>query len=142
MPQPSGPPIGQHLARVSKVVGRAFDDALRDAGGSMPSWLILLALKTRDTDTQAALAEVVGIRGATLTHHLDGMEAAGLVGRERDPANRRVQRVRMTAAGEQAFLRMRDAAIAFDRRLRRGISADEAQAFGRVLDRMTDNVSP
>ena len=67
--------IGMQLARTAKAVSRAFDDALAEARGSLPSWQILLRLKTLEPGNQRALAEAVGIRGATLTHHLDALEA-------------------------------------------------------------------
>ena len=70
----------------------------------------MLALKTQHPATQRELAAAVGIEGATLTHHLDAMQRAGLVTRERLAENRRVQRVELTDAGEAAFLRMREAA--------------------------------
>ncbi len=44
------------------------------------------------------------------------MESAGLVTRRRDPANRRLHLVELTPAGDALFLRLRDAATAFDRR--------------------------
>src|SRR4051812_40224422 len=118
MPRPTRIPIGLQLTRTSKVVSRAFDDALAAAGGSLPVWLVLLSLKTRQLGNQRELADAVGIQEATLSHHLRAMVGSGLVTRERDPANRRVHQVRLTEAGDAAFLRLRDAAIAFDRRLR------------------------
>jgi DNA-binding transcriptional MocR family regulator len=39
---------------------------------------------------QRQIAESIGIQGATLTHHLNAMEADGVVTRRRDPTNRRV----------------------------------------------------
>ena len=54
-------------------------------------WLVLLNLKTRRLANQRELAEAVGIREATLTHHLNAMEAGGLITRRRDTANRRIQ---------------------------------------------------
>jgi MarR family transcriptional regulator, transcriptional regulator for hemolysin len=141
MPAPAAPPIGLQLARTAKEVSRAFDDALTAAGGSLPSWLVLLSLKTSSLGTQRELAEAIGIRGATLTHHLDAMEAAGLVTRRRDPGNRRVQRVSLTPSGEAAFDGMRQAAMAFDARLRTGLSdTDVARCVG-VLDALRSNVS-
>ena len=71
------------------MVGRAFDDALAAAGGSLPVWLVLLNLKIEQDTNQRRLAEAVGITGATLTHHLGAMERPGLLTRRRDPANRR-----------------------------------------------------
>ena len=136
---PSRMPIGLQLAQTAKVVSRAFDDALTDAGGSRPEWLILLAIKTRQGVSQRELADSVGIRGATLTHHLHAMEAAGLVTRARDPKNRRVQYVELTRSGEEAFVRLREAAMRFDKQLRRGLSERDVSALGDVLSRLTRN---
>jgi MarR family transcriptional regulator for hemolysin len=143
MPAPQTPPIGLHLAAAARTVSRAFDDALGEAGGSMPVWLVLLNLKIRgQVANQRELAAAVGIREATLTHHLNAMESDGLLTRRRDPANRRVHLVEVTEAGETAFARLRDAALAFDRRLRRGVSAEELSAFEDVLSRLAGNVAP
>jgi MarR family transcriptional regulator for hemolysin len=138
---PASPPVGQYLARTAKEITRAFDDALAGAGGSQPIWLVLISLKTRRLASQRELAEAVGIREATLTHHLNAMDAGGLITRRRDPENRRVHLVQMTPAGEEAFYRMRKAAFAFDDRLRAGFDDDELEEFRRVLDRLRDNVS-
>ena len=127
------------MARAAKRIGRAFDDALAGAGGSRPSWLILLALKTARPETQRQLAEAVGIEGATLTHHLDAMERSGLVRREWVPDNRRVQRVVLTDAGEEAFHRLRAAAVAHDARLREGLDAEDLERTRAVLRRMEEN---
>lgn len=137
---PPRPPIGLHVTRVSRVLARAFDEALADAGGSLPTWLILLNLKINPTANQREVAEAVALTEATVTHHLNGMEANGLVTRERDPANRRVHIVRLTDAGEQAFLRLRAAAIAFDRRLRHGMTGSDTEHLAQLLDRMATNV--
>jgi MarR family transcriptional regulator for hemolysin len=138
---PASPPVGQHLARTAKEVTRAFDDALAEAGGSQPAWLVLISLKTRRLASQRELADAVGIREATLTHHLNAMDAGGLITRRRDPENRRVHLVQLTPAGEEAFYRMRTAAFAFNDRLRAGFGDDELEEFRRVLDRLRDNVS-
>lgn len=143
MPAPRTPPIGLHLSSAARLVTRAFDDALGEAGGSLPVWLVLLNLKMRRrVANQRELAAAVGIREATLTHHLNAMEADGLLTRRRDPDNRRVHLVELTKAGEASFARLRDAAMAFDRRLRHGIAATELAAFEDVLSRLAANVAP
>jgi len=121
------------------VVSRAFDDALAAAGGSLPVWLVLLNIKTQQLANQRELAVAVGIREATLTHHLNAMEAEGLITRQRHEANRRIHVVRLTDAGEAAFVRLAGAAVAFDQRLRRGFSDPELAALGDVLDRLAAN---
>jgi MarR family transcriptional regulator for hemolysin len=137
---PVPPPIGLQLARVSRAISRAFDDALVEAGGSLPVWLVILNLKTRRLANQRELAEAVGIREATLTHHLNAMEIGGLITRRRDIANRRIHVVELTESGEAAFLRLRTAAVAFDQRLRGGMTDDEIASLEVVLDRLAHNV--
>ena len=137
---PVPPPIGLQLARVSRAISRAFDDTLVEAGGSLPAWLVILNLKTRRLANQRELAEAVGIREATLTHHLNAMEASGLITRRRDPANRRGHLVELTPAADALFLRLRDAAMAFDEKLRSGLSAADIARFEELLAKLHDNV--
>jgi len=143
---PSGPPatepVGRALASTAKLVSRAFERELAEAGGSQPVWLILLALKQQSWRTQQGIAAAVGIEGPTLTHHLDGLDKSGLIQRERDPKDRRAVRVELTAAGDELFLELARAAGAFDQRLRAGLSDKQLDAFRSVVARLRDNVAP
>jgi MarR family transcriptional regulator for hemolysin len=136
------PPIGLAVASSAKALSRAFDDALAAVGGSSPIWLVLQAVKSTEAGTQGELATVLGIKQPTLTHHLDGLERAGLVTRSRDPGNRRVQRIAVTEAGEQLFLRLRRAAAAFDGRLRAGLDDDDVRTLRRLLAQLEENAQP
>jgi MarR family transcriptional regulator for hemolysin len=122
-------------------VSRAFDEALAAAGGSLPVWLVLISLKGQEAGNQRQLAESVGIQEATLSYHLKAMADQGLLTRERDPANRRVHQVRLTEAGEAAFIRLRTAAIRFDQQLRGGISDHQVATLEGLLGRLVDNVA-
>ena len=133
-------PIGLRLAQAARAVERAFDEALGEAGGTLPIWLILLNLKIRKPANQRELAEAVGVREATLTHHLNAMDARGLVTRTRDTANRRVHVVALTEAGEAAFVRLRDTAIAFDAKLRAGLVDADLATLSTLLGHLTANV--
>ena len=139
MPEPFPVPIGLRLNQAARAVERAFDDALAEAGGTLPVWLVLLNLKIHRPANQRELAEAVGVREATLTHHLNAMDARGLITRTRDAANRRVQIVALTAAGEAAFLRLREAAIAFDAKLRSGLADADLAALSALLSQLAAN---
>jgi MarR family transcriptional regulator, transcriptional regulator for hemolysin len=139
--RPRAEPIGRQLARTAKLLTRAFERELALADGSLPTWLILLSLKSRSWRTQRELAEALGIEGATLTHHLAGLERAGLVTRTRDPDNRRVQRVELTEAGNAAFHRLRRAASSFDQRLRSGLDDGDIQRLRELLAQLVSNVT-
>lgn len=136
-----GVPIGMQLTAVSRDVERAFDEALAAVGGSRPTWLVLMALKRGPWRNQREIAAMVGIEGATLSHHLNGLEAAGLVTRRRDPANRRMHLVELTPTGEEAFQRMLGTVMAFDRQLRSGLSETDLILVEQVLQRMRVNVT-
>src|SRR5215468_1264278 len=139
VPAPFPLPIGLRLSQTARAVERAFDEALGEAGGTLPVWLILLNLKIRKPANQRKLAEAVGVREATLTHHLNAMDASGLISRTRDAANRRVQVVALTEAGEAAFLRLRDAAVAFDARLRFGLADADLATLAGLLGQLAAN---
>jgi MarR family transcriptional regulator, transcriptional regulator for hemolysin len=139
VPAPFPLPIGLRLTQAARAVERAFDEALGEAGGTLPVWLILLNLTIRKPASQRELAEAVGVREATLTHHLNAMDARGLVRRTRDAANRRVQVVALTEAGEAAFARLRDTAIAFDAKLRAGLADADLATLSTLLGRLAAN---
>jgi MarR family transcriptional regulator, transcriptional regulator for hemolysin len=141
MGRPAREPLGLYLTRVSRTVSRAFDDALAEAGGSLPVWLVLISVKSGQLASQRELADAVGIQGATLSHHLNAMESAGLVTRRRDPRNRRLHVVELTPDGDALFLRLRAVAFAFDRRLRVGLASQDVDQLEALLARLRQNIS-
>jgi MarR family transcriptional regulator for hemolysin len=139
--RPDGPPLGLLLATTAKAVGRAFNAALAEHGGSIPIWLVLSALESEPRRTQLDLARAVGIEGPTLTRHLDGMEQAGLVGRRRGTPDRRAVQVELTPAGHALHGRLLEAVIGFNRQLRAGLTAEDVGTLRRLLSRLQENVA-
>ena len=135
-----GPPIGLRLTRTARVIAQAFDRALAQAGGSAPVWQVLLLVRSAECGTQAQMAEAMGITGATLTHHLNAMEAQGLVQRRREAPNRRVQRVELTEAGGALFERLREIVVRHDARLRSALTEEEVAQLGGLLDKLQAGV--
>lgn len=137
--QPEAEPIGLEVTRTGRVLSLQFNDALAAAGGSLPQWLILTALKRGSHTMQRDIAAAIGIEGATLTHHLNRMETDGLVRRERVEGNRRTHVVTLTPAGEELFKRLLGAVIAFDQQLRAGLSDKDLDTIRRLLTRLRAN---
>ena len=140
--KPHDTPIGLQLAHTSKAVSRAFNDALAEAGGSIPTWLILTSLMGETWPAQHRLARAMNIEGPTLTRHLDGLEEAGLVVRRRETDDRRAVRVELTEAGRARHSELLQAVIAFNKRLRAGLSEDEIARLRDLLTRLEANVEP
>lgn len=139
--EPHTEPIGLEVTRTGRVLSLQFNDALAAAGGSLPQWLILTALKRGDHTMQRDIAAAIGIEGATLTHHLNRMETDGLVRRERVADNRRTQVVVLTPAGEALFARLLTAVVAFDQQLGTGFSERELTTLRKVLARLRANAT-
>ena len=135
----TGTPIGLQLAHSAKHVGRAFNDALAEVGGSMPMWFILTNLKGEAWRTQNELAQALRIEGPTLTRHLDGLEEEGLVVRRRDANDRRAVSVELTERGRTKHADLLRAVQAFNRRLLAGLSADEIEELRKLLARLEQN---
>ncbi|WP_243625914.1 MarR family winged helix-turn-helix transcriptional regulator [Phenylobacterium hankyongense] len=131
--------MGLLLSQTAKRLSRAFDDALAAAGGSLPTWLILMSLMREGKLSHGELAQRVGIQGPTLTHHLDAMAHQGLVLRERLPDNRRVQVATLTPAGVAMFHQLRNAAAAHDRRIRNALGDAELGQMRTFLTRLADD---
>src|SRR3954449_6056328 len=142
MPPPRVPPIGLRLARTARMVGQAFERALSEAGGSAPTWQVLLLVRSEQWGTQAQMAEAMGITGATLTHHLNALEKRGLVRRWREEGNRRVQRAALTDDGEALFERLRVVAQRHDERLHEALGEDGVAGLAELLDRVQTNLAP
>src|SRR4051812_21700099 len=130
------PPIGLRLTRTAHAVTQAFERAMAEAGGSASAWQVLLLVRSNEWGTQAKMADALGITGATLTHHLNSLEAQGLVRRWRESGDRRVQRAELTEAGSALFDRLRDVALRHDERLRSRLDDGEAEQLAALLDKL------
>jgi len=126
-------PIGLQLVRTARAVSQAFDRAMTEAGGSAAVWQVLLLVRSQQWGTQSQMAEAMGITGATLTHHLNAMEAQGLVRRRRSG---RVQQVELTPEGAALFERLREVARRHDERLRASLGEDEVAQLAALLGKI------
>jgi MarR family transcriptional regulator for hemolysin len=133
---PLVPPIGLRLTRAARVLGQEFERAMAEAGGSASAWQVLLLVRSQAWGTQSRMAEAMGVTGATLTHHLNALEAQGLVTRWREPGNRRVAQVGLTEAGEELFGRLRLVAAGHDRRLRARLGEADTQLLAELLEKL------
>src|SRR3954449_7888356 len=133
-------PLGLQLTRTARVVAQAFERAMAAAGGSAATWQVLLIVRSQKWDKQSEMAAAMGITPATLTHHLNALEAQGLVRRWREAANRRTQQVELTEQGAELFDRLRTIALAHDAHLRRGFSPEETAQLASLLARLADSV--
>ena len=125
----------------AKTMREAFEDTLTAAGGSLGTWIVLSALTEIGCMSQAALASHVHLEGATITHHIDRLEAAGLVQRHLDPNDRRVRRLELTRVGAELHSRLLAAVIELQRHVLAGLGSAERAALQRTLDTIQSNLA-
>jgi MarR family transcriptional regulator, transcriptional regulator for hemolysin len=96
--------------QLAQLCGHASIRASDGGGGRFGLGLAGAGARALQAVGHPRIAEAVGISGATMTHHLNPVEARGLVRRWREAGNRRVQRTALTPAGEEMFGRPRQVA--------------------------------
>ena len=144
MVNPAAPlvePLGRQLVFTAKAMREAFEETLTAAGGSLGTWVVLSALSEVDCMSQAALALHVHLEGATITHHIDRLEAAGLVRRQLDPADRRVRRLELTDAGTELHTRLLTAVIELQQHVLAGLDQPERAALKKTLETIQSNLA-
>ncbi|WP_454195020.1 MarR family winged helix-turn-helix transcriptional regulator [Nocardia sp. Marseille-Q1738] len=108
---------------------------------SMWGYAVLLGLDAEPVYTQAALAKAIGADKTRIIGVLDELQRRGLITREPDPADRRVNLVSLTEAGRALRDRaQRDIQAREDRLLERLPAADR-RVFLRALRTLSDAVA-
>lgn len=121
---------------------QAADAALSELGLSDANgWVLVHVGRTAPRIQQSALADLVDISDASLVRRLDQLEAAGLIARERDPANRRANHVRLTDRGRALASRIEDAFARLRATLLADIDDEELAIAFSVLVRLDRRVA-
>ncbi|RAK58049.1 MarR family winged helix-turn-helix transcriptional regulator [Phenylobacterium deserti] len=81
------------------AIQRAYKPLLDQLGITYPQYLVLNLLWRQDAQTVGRLADQLALESSTLTPLLKRLEGAGLVRRERNPADERQVHIALTEAG-------------------------------------------
>jgi DNA-binding MarR family transcriptional regulator len=91
--------LGWALGRVTRAHLRTAQSVVEGLPGGPRGYQVLAAVARGESSTQLALARKLGVDRTVMTYLLDEIQAAGLVERRPDPADRRARRVELTDAG-------------------------------------------
>lgn len=91
--------------------------------------------------TQQELATVLFVSPASVAQSTKRLQKAGLLEKESDPENLRKNRLRVTAAGQEAVVSVRQVMNALDQRIFAGFSEAEMESLSDMMERMIVNLA-
>ena len=131
--------VTQRLGRGSYLFERALERALADLGLNTQELYVLGVLRRAGAPyrmSPTAIARTLLLTTASVTHRVDRLQAAGLVARTPDPADRRGVLVGLTASGVELADRAVDVLVAVEHRTLDGLTASERRELARLLRRL------
>jgi DNA-binding MarR family transcriptional regulator len=134
--------LGWSLHRVSTAFRQSAAGAVADLPGGPRGYQVLVAVVAGAPSSQLALAHRLGIDKTAMTYLVDDMEAAGLVLRRPDPADRRRRQVVATPAGRTALAGARSALREVEDRLLGALDARENAQLRDLLARVARSTGP
>lgn len=135
IPQGAGTRLALLLARVGASLLDSADELLSPVGIDGRGYSVLAILHSDGPGSQLELARLLGKAPALVVTAVDDLEAAGLVERTRDPADRRRSRVMLTKAGEKVLARADELADEAAAALLSDLDASELAQLHDLLQR-------
>ncbi|MBQ1541675.1 MarR family transcriptional regulator [Caulobacter sp. CCUG 60055] len=118
------------------AINRTYKPMLDELGLTYPQYLVLSVLWEADGQTIGGIAERLDLEPSTVTPLVKRLEQAGLVTRERNPADERQVRARLTAAG--AALQARTGCLTEALLERSGLTVAEIIDLNAKVQRVRD----
>jgi DNA-binding MarR family transcriptional regulator len=100
--------LGWGLGTVFRAYVAAAHAAVADLPGGPRGYQVLSAAAQGTVGSQLALAQHLGVDRTVMTYLLDDLEAAGLIERRPDPADRRARRIVATRKGTKLLAALDD----------------------------------
>jgi len=134
--------LGWALSAITRSYLRAARDAVADLPGGARGYLVLAVAGQGEPRSQLALAQHLGVDRTAMTYLLDDLEAAGLVERRPDPADRRARRVAPTPDGLALLCQVKATLRDVEDALLGPLDDQERVVLRGLLRRLATNVAP
>jgi MarR family transcriptional regulator, transcriptional regulator for hemolysin len=131
------------LYNIARSWRHAVDRRLKYLGISMASWMaIAAASKVRSPLSQAQLADMLSVSGASMVHMIDRLVKDGLAIREPSISDRRVNRIVITDAGHRLYAVLKGEAAAVRQELLASIELEKLAYLTELLEQIQCILEP
>jgi DNA-binding MarR family transcriptional regulator len=121
--------LGWGLGMIFRAYVKAAHAAVADLPGGPRGYQVLSTAAQGAVGSQLALAQHLGVDRTVMTYLLDDLEAAGLIERRPDPADRRARRIIATQKGNELLTSLNDRLRAAEAQLLAPLGADTRDTF-------------
>ncbi len=134
--------FGSLIARVARTWRRAVDRELQPFGLTEATWLPLIYLaRAPGPMRQKELAAALNLDGSSVVRLLDALQAAELIERREESADRRAKIITLTGRGLSTIKQVEAAADKVRRESLSGLSDEELGTASRILTRVFETLS-
>jgi DNA-binding MarR family transcriptional regulator len=132
--------LGFLIHDVSRLRRSAFDRCLKPLNVTRSQWWVLAYLSREDGMTQSQLAEELDLGKVAVGGLIDRLEKAGLLRRDADASDRRINRIFLEPKSKQLIARMRKVSHRLNGRILDGLNDSKLEAAATTLDAMKRNL--
>ncbi len=127
--------LGWALASLLRSYQKQVESALEGLPGGARAFLIMLLVEQETCQSQAAIADKLGLDKTNVTYLLDGLEKSGLVMRSVDPEDRRSRLINLTPLGGQTLHALVKAVEQVEQDVLSRLGGEDAVLFQTLLKR-------
>jgi DNA-binding MarR family transcriptional regulator len=130
------------LKRLGMLAKERTMEAYEAIGASPYHYSVLAVLEEGARDTQAKIADALGLDRSWLVGLLDELEEAGLIERKRDPEDRRRHLVSLNASGKERLAELREISKSVENELLAALAPEQRAQLHELLLQLAADLDP
>ena len=132
--------LAWEISETSHVLRRFYDRRVAELGVTRAQWRVMLVLGRQPGMKQVELADRLDVEPISACRIIDRLEEAGLVQRQRDPADRRAWRLSLTAKAGPLREKLGELAEEMSLEAFEGLEGEQLETMRAALARVRDNI--
>ena len=132
--------LAWEISETSHVLRRFYDRRVAELGVTRAQWRVMLVLGRQPGMKHVELADRLDVEPISACRIIDRLEEAGLVQRQRDPADRRAWRLSLTAKAGPLREKLGELAEEMSLEAFEGLEGEQLETMRAALARVRDNI--